>query len=228
MREVLIANCTAIIWVIVALEAVLAVLLIASYARSRSAMTLCMLLIDLGLMVDALLINVGGMVPGGLPEGLSRVRFVCHGVLIPLMFPICGYALRAGKGAMRALWVVAAVVMVLGLAESLSIHLDQQQLGAVVRHVSGDTSPAWAEAVSSLLSFGTVIPLMIVGVVIWVRRRTPQLFLAGFLMFAFSVLGPATGNFDLIFVISMVGEVLMVLFFYLYARATDASPRSAA
>jgi hypothetical protein len=38
-------------------------------------------------------------------------------------------------------------------------------------------------------------------------------------MFAFSALGPATGNTDLIFFISMFGEILMVLFLYLYARA---------
>lgn len=39
-------------------------------------------------------------------------------------------------------------------------------------------------------------------------------------MFAFSALGPATGNMDLIFYISMFGEVLMVLFFFLYAKKT--------
>jgi len=43
-------------------------------------------------------------------------------------------------------------------------------------------------------------------------------FLAGFLMFAFSALGPATGNFDLIFYISMFGEICMALFFLLYAK----------
>lgn len=36
-------------------------------------------------------------------------------------------------------------------------------------------------------------------------------------MFAFSALGPATGNFDLIFFIGMFGEVCMALCFLLYA-----------
>ena len=64
---------------------------------------------------------------------------------------------------------------------------------------------------------------MIVGIVVWAKQKTPRLFLAGFLMFAFSALGPATGNFDLIFYISMYGEVLMVLFFYLYAQKKAAA-----
>ncbi len=49
-----------------------------------------------------------------------------------------------------------------------------------------------------------------------VKQKAPTLFLSGFLMFAFSALGPASGNFDLIFYISMYGEVLMALCFYLY------------
>ena len=38
------------------------------------------------------------------------------------------------------------------------------------------------------------------------------------LMFAFAALGPATGNFDLIFLIGMFGELFMVLFFLLYGK----------
>ena len=37
-------------------------------------------------------------------------------------------------------------------------------------------------------------------------------------MFAFSALGPATGNIDLIFLIGMIGEALMVLFSLLHAK----------
>ena len=63
-----------------------------------------------------------------------------------------------------------------------------------------------------------IAALMIAGVVVWIRQKTPVLFLSGFLMFLFSALGPATGNFDLIFYISMFGEVLMALFFLVYSR----------
>lgn len=42
-------------------------------------------------------------------------------------------------------------------------------------------------------------------------------------MFFFSALGPATGNFDLIFFISMFGEVGMALFFLLYAGKAAAA-----
>ena len=109
----------------------------------------------------------------------------------------------------------------LGIAEGFATELSVQRVAEVLRCKSGDGTPAWATAVSSILSYGTVVPLIIAGVVVWIKQKTPALFLAGFLMFAFSALGPATGNFDLIFFISMFGEVCMALFFLIYAKQRE-------
>lgn len=216
MREFIINNCAIMIWCILILEAIFAVLLGLKLKKDRSLMTLCMLLIDIGLFIDALFIVLGAVVPGGLPEAVSRIRFISHGVLIPLMFPICGYGLGLKGKAIKAVWAFTAIICILGFAEGLATHLEVREIGEIIRHASADTTPAWAEAISSILSFGTVIPLMIVGVIAWIKQKTPHLFLSGFLMFAFSALGPATGNADLIFFISMIGEVLMIAFFYFY------------
>lgn len=219
MRDLLIENCSLVIWIIVAIEAILGVSLAAAYKKGGRPIIICMILVDFGLLVDALLINLGGFFDGGLPEPISRLRFILHGMLIPLLFPICGYALKLKRKVMSVIWALTAVVMVLGLAEGMSITLELIQIGDVVRHNSADSSPAWAETIRSFLSFGTVIPLIIVGIAVWIKQKTPTLFLSGFLMFAFAALGPATGNFDLLFVITMIGEVLMVLFFMLYIRS---------
>lgn len=219
MRDLLIENCSLVIWIIVAIEAILGVSLAAAYKKDRRPIIICMILVDVGLLVDALLINLGGFFDGGLPEPVSRLRFILHGMLIPLLFPICGYSLKLKRKVMSVIWALTAVVMVLGLAEGMSITLELIQLGDVVRHNSADFSPAWAETIRSFLSFGTVIPLIIVGIAVWIKQKTPTLFLSGFLMFAFAALGPATGNLDLLFVITMIGEVLMILFFMLYVRS---------
>lgn len=219
MRDLLIENCSLVIWIIVAIEAILGVSLAAAYKKDKRPIIICMILVDFGLLVDALLINLGGFFDGGLPEPVSRLRFILHGMLIPLIFPICGYSLKLKRKVMSVIWALTAVVMVLGLAEGMSITLELIQLGDVVRHNSADFSPAWAETIRSFLSFGTVIPLIIVGIAVWIKQKTPTLFLSGFLMFIFAALGPATGNFDLLFVITMIGEVLMILFFMLYVRS---------
>ena len=220
MRDFIVSNLTILIFAITIIEAILGVLLFVSYGKSKKMSTLCMALITVGLVVDAFLIGIGKFLPNGPIEGLSRVRFICHGALIPLIFPICGYGLRLKKSVMKVLWIVTAVVIILGIAQAVAIGLDIKTMGDVIRHTSTGT-PMWAEKISRILSYGTVIPLMIVGIIVWVKEKTPHLFLSGFLMFAFSALGPATGNFDLIFFISMIGELFMILFFLLYAKREE-------
>ncbi len=220
MREFLISNLTLLIFAITLVELILGVFLFLSYSKSKKTVTLCMALITVGLIVDAFLIGIGKFLPNGPIEGLSRVRFICHGALIPLIFPICGYGLRLKKGLMKVLWIATAVITVLGIAQAVAVNLDIKTIGDVIRHASAG-SPMWAEKISRILSYGTVIPLIIVGIIVWVKEKTPHLFLSGFLMFAFSALGPATGNFDLIFFISMIGELFMILFFLLYAKREE-------
>lgn len=223
MREFLLATCPILLWVIVAIHVVFMVVLFTGYKKSKNMLYLLSGLITFGLFYDALILALGGvMTDGALLAGLSRIRFVSHGALIPLIFAICAYALNLKNIALKAVWIFTGILVVLGIAEGFAVELVLKDAANIIRYASGDGTPAWAEAVSGVLSYGTVIPLMIVGIIVWVKQKTPTLFLSGFLMFLFSALGPATGNFDIIFYISMYGEVLMVLFFFLYAKFHEA------
>ena len=219
MRAFLINICPTAIWCIVAGEVLLAALLFAHAARKRSKIALLSGILTLGLVIDAAIIGLGSVLKPDTLAAISPVRFIAHGLLIPLLFPICGYALNLKKTVMTVVWICTALVMAAGVAQAVKTVLVPETIANVTRFKAGEGTPRWAEAVSRVLSFGTVIPMMIVGIVAWIREKTPHLFLSGLLMFAFSALGPATGNADLIFFISMFGEILMVLFLYLYARA---------
>ena len=219
MRDLLLASCPVMTWVIAAIHLVLMLLAFRGWKRTKEPLYLLTALVVLGLFYDALILACGGVLKeGALLAGLSRFRFVFHGALIPLLFPICAYALNFNKTWKTIVWVFTGALIVLGIAEGFATELTAQQVAGIVRYTSGDATPGWAQAVSSVLSYGTVVPLIIAGVIVWIKQKTPFLFLAGFLMFLFSALGPATGNFDLIFYISMFGEVCMALFFLLYAR----------
>ena len=63
-----------------------------------------------------------------------------------------------------------------------------------------------------------MIPVIITGIYVLIKNKTPHIFFAGALMFVFAALGPATGNTDLIFVISMFGELFMLLFYLIYEK----------
>ncbi len=219
MRDILLKICPVSIWVIVALEAVLAVLLLLRAIKTKKPIPWLSFFITVGLIIDAALIALGAVLPAENLKAVSPVRFVAHGLLIPLIFPILGYALKWKKPAMTVLWIVTVLLMAAGVAEGLATKLELREIAGVVRYASNAETPKWADVISRILSFGTVIPMMIVGIIVWIKEKTPHLFLSGFFMFAFSAIGPATGNSDLIFFISMFGELLMILFLYLFCLA---------
>lgn len=222
MRDLLLRICPAALWVVAAIE--LAILLAAAKGSDKGKKPLHLLtaLVCFGLFYDALIIALGSSLgEGPLFMFLSRLRFVFHGALIPLLFAICACALGFNKTWKTVVWIFTGLLIVLGVAEGFATELSVQRVAEVLRCKSGDGTPAWATAVSSILSYGTVVPLIVAGIIVWIKQKTPALFLAGFLMFAFSALGPATGNFDLIFFISMFGEVCMALFFLIYAKQRE-------
>lgn len=215
MREFLFASCPVMLWVITVIELVFTALLFSRYTKSGNLIFLLSGLICVGLTYDALILALGSvMTEGAALMALSRLRYVFHGGLIPLIFLICAYALDF-KGFWKvAAWVFTGVLIVLGIADGCIRVIGVETVAGITRYASV-SAPAWAEIVNSLLTFGTVIPMMVAGVVVWVKQKTPHLFLSAFLMFAFSGLGAAC--LELMFYISMYGELLMALFLYFYA-----------
>jgi uncharacterized membrane protein len=168
-----------------------------------------------GLSYDAIALALGSfMTEGPVLLAISRLRYVFHGGLIPLIFAICAYALDFKGFWKKAAWVLTVVLILLGVADGCIRVIGPAHVAGICRYVSV-SAPAWAEIVNSLLTFGTVIPMMIAGIVVWIKQKTPHLFLSAFLMFAFSGLGAAC--LELMFYISMYGELLMALFLYFYA-----------
>ena len=222
MRNFLLTSCPVAIWCITVAEILLLIAAFRRYASTRKPILLCIALITTGLFLDALGISLGSVLKGTVMTAVSRIRFVSHGLLIPLLFPICAYALDFNGKWKKIVLVFTVILMAAGLAEALATVLEPDTIAGVTRFKAAASTPGWATAISNVLSFGTVIPLMIAGIVVWVKQKTPFLFLSGFFMFAFSALGPATGNADLIFYISMYGELLMVIFLSLYAKKKTA------
>lgn len=218
MRDFILNNCPTLLWIITCIHLAFLFILFDSYKKTKKTIFLVTALITIALLYDSFVLALGGVTSNAnLIKSLSQLRYICHGALIPLLFVICAYALNLHGNSLKAVWVFTIFVSIAGILEGAFTVLELKEVAGVIRYIAADTTPSWANTISTILSYGTVIPLMIVGIYCWIKQKTPALFLSGFLMFAFSALGPATGNFDLIFFISMPGEVLMILFFYLYA-----------
>lgn len=219
MRQLLLTYCPVFLWVFTVFHLIFLHVSFRRYGKTKNMIFLLTGFVTLGLFYDALILACGTVMEGGtLLKSLSQVRYISHGALIPLLFAICAYALGWKKTGKTIAWIFTGIVSVLGIAEGIFTVSELKEVAGVCRYAASEATPGWANAVSSVLSYGTVVPLMIVGIWAWIKQKTPALFLSGFFMFAFSALGPATGNFDLIFFISMPGEILMVLFFYFYGK----------
>ena len=219
MREILLASCPVLVWVITALQGLFILLAFRGWKRTKETLYLLTALVALGLFYDALILSLGTVMKAGrVLFVLSRMRYVAHGALIPLLLPICAYALDLNKLWKTIVWIITGILIIAGIAEGFAVELELREVAGLVRYASGDGTPGWAQAISGVLSYGAVVPLILAGIIVWIKQKTPFLFLSGFLMFAFSALGPASGNLDLIFFISMFGEVCMALFFLLYSR----------
>ena len=219
LRDILLNYGLLCVWLIAVIELVLTGILFIDHKAKRDPLVLWMALLGAGLFYDAAVLGLGGMIlPPFLPM-FSRVRFVLHGLILPLNLVICAYALPFYRKPRIATWVVTGILMAVGGAAGVMRQIGPADPTAgITRFVSVSPKESWTELVNSLLSYGTVIPVIIVGIAVCVRHKSPSILLAGLLMFGFAALGPATGNFDLIFLITMFGELFMLLFYLIFEK----------
>lgn len=220
MRNVIISSAPVLIWTLALAEALTGAL---TLARSRSLLHALAAGLCFGLTVDAVIQGLGTVIGAGtLLQGLSQIRFILHGILVPLLLPISALAWGLRKKVSKTiLWCATGVLILLGVLMGILVRTEPVEFAGVLRYTNSDASPAFALTMNRLLSIGGVIPLFVFGVLQIIRRKRVYVLLSGVFMFAFSALAPATGNMDLNFVITMIGEFLMVLFLYveLAARA---------
>lgn len=218
MREFLLANARTLLWTDIVLEAAVAAALLFVYRKNRRMEAVLAFAVALGLIYDALIIVLGSTLAPGALAALSQLRFVFHGLLVPLLLPIGAYAMDMKEKPLKLVWIVTALIMAAGVYMGFAQRLEPAYIAGVTRLVSTDATPTAAKIIERIVTFGTVFPLMIAGVFTIRRKNGPFILLGGLLMFLFSALGPATGNIDLIFLISSFGELFMLLCFCLHAR----------
>lgn len=227
MYGVFTAIMPASLWVIAALESVLTVLFFRQYgAKKRDKMPLLMGFVAFGLFYDALILALGTVLrEGGLLAALSQLRYVFHLLLIPLTFPICAMALKLKPNIMKIVWLVTLGVMLLGAVCGFFVHTEAREVGGVMRYAENGTTGGFVSLVQDLSNYVPVFLIIGVGIAVLLKQKSPHLFLSGFLMLAFTLLGIFLGRSpdgdkakSLMFFISMFGELFMALFFLMYAR----------
>jgi len=218
MRNFLLNYCPYLIFLIVICEAILLYCFIKDYQSNKKEMSFYLILLTAGLLYDASILALGFFLKEGtILKTLSYFRYIFHSLLIPLLLLICGEALNLDSNKKKLIRIITFILMLIGLIASLIMKIEPSYFAGITRYVSSDTNPKWAEKFRSVSNVALIIPVIVIGLM----KKKYYFFLAGFLMFFFSALAPITGNFDLIFFISMIGELLMILFFYLHLKKNN-------
>lgn len=217
MNEFLGMICLPAIWVIAVLELALTVFSIVRFVKTKSIVTIVIAVLSLGLFYDAFVIGLGGFVDPSLAPFASRLRFVAHGVLIPLLFPISSLSLDLKKPWKYVVYGVTLALMIAGLMESIFTPLGVESIAGILRYAGiKEETPKWCSAITSVLNMGTVFPLIGVGIYLWIKQKNCFLTLSGIFMLFFSVIAMIIGAKEYMFFMSMFGEILMILFMILH------------
>ena len=218
MHQILLDYGLYMIWGIALAELIMTCILFKDHKQKRETAVLCMALIGIGLCYDAVILSVGGIILQPFLAVLSRVRFVAHGVLLPLNLALCAEAVPLYRKGRIACWVISALLMAAGGTAGFLRDIDYEELGTIARFAPTGADPGWVGIVNNALTYGTVLIIAVFGIVIIIKQKAPWFLLAAVSMFGFSALGPATGNFDFIFLIGMFGELLMLLFYLIHEK----------
>lgn len=212
MRDFIINIAPVLAWFLAVTEAATAIVCI---RNSHKTLNILASAVSVGLAIDAAIIAAGMLIgEGAFLKSISQIRYVLHGMLVPLLIPIAFYTYGIQrKITKQILWTITAGVIVCGIAMGILTVTEPVDFAGILRYGQAALTPVFARTVNLILSFGGVLPLIFVGVVHLAKHKSPYLMLSGLVMFVFSAIAPATGNMDLNFLTTMIGEDLMVFFF---------------
>ncbi len=228
MRQFLISSMAPILWILTIFNLFFILRMLRQYKKSRSKISLIVAIMCIGLFYDSLCLALGAFLrESPALKFFSQFRYIFHLTMIPLIFPICTYALGAKAKLRKAVWAATVLVIVAGLAAGILIKTEPRTVGAITRYAEAEGNPGWVDGIVSFLDMFPVFLMIGVGVLLF-KKKNPNMFLAGFFMLLFTLLGIFLGkdpsgdrSQSLMFYISMFGEALMVHFLWRFCEKQE-------
>ena len=218
MREYFIDIPTIIIGIIIYI--IIFILTILEYLIKKELILIFFLAEIIGLIYDGTIILLGFSMSDNVLLFFNKLRFILHGFLVPLLILFSGYALNLEGRKKLYNSIVSLLLSIIGIIVGIVTKLEI--VNSILKRCtfSRDESK-FVKIIFSLMNIGCVIYMIVAGIILYVKRRDYLFFLSGFCMFIFSAIGPATGNSDLNYLLSMYGEVLMIIFLYLFFKKNE-------
>ena len=219
MREYLLDIPTIIIAICIYI--IISKLTISAFLLKKEIILILLLIEIIGLIYDGIIILLGFSMSDNVLRFFNRLRFIFHGLLVPLLVVFCGYALNLSEMKFYINLIIAVILSILGVILGIIANLEINEGELIKRCTFSKDDSRTVKMLFTLMNIGCVIYMIVVGIILYVKNKDYLFFLSGFFMFVFSAIGPATGNSDLNYLLSMYGEVLMIIFLYLFFRKKE-------
>ena len=201
------------------LYALIFVLSIREYLKMKRLVFILLMIECIGFIYDGIIMMAGKKMSKSTLKGTNIFRYILHGILVPCLIAFTGYALKFRRDKLYINWVVTIICIILGLLAAISTKMKiEEEFGKIKRCGMHDDTPGWVSSIDTMMNIGSVIYMMIAGLILIIVNRVFLYFLAGFFMLIFSAIGPASGNSDLNFLLSVYGEILMMIFLFVFFK----------
>lgn len=134
--------------------------------RRKTPYVFEMSVIAFGLFFDAFICALSGLLSKEAIntktfETISLFRFILHSALIPLLFPICGYAIPWKKKGLMITYIVTAIFIILGVLQGALTKLSLVTVGPITRYaMDKDATAKWVQEISRVITIFPIIPLL--------------------------------------------------------------------
>ena len=179
----------------------LTVVMIRQYRRSKSRYMIIPILVFAALIVDNFVVGLGAFIgEGEFLKFLNAVRFYTHAIFTAWIIVFAfGILRRIGIGWAQSKIAHSIVCVFALLMFCVGVYLDIVRLELVPK-VENGTLRYVNEGihVPPIPSIVAIIFLMFVGIIVWIKRKSPWVFLGSLIMFVCAPLGlrfPILGQF---------------------------------
>ena len=192
---------------------------IREYFKMKRLVFILLMIECVGFIYDSLIMLIGKELSDDSLKGTNIIRYILHGILVPILIAFTGYALQFRRDKLYFNWVITIICIILGLAAAICTKMSiEDEFGKIKRCGIHDDTPGWVNPIDTVMNIGSVIYMLIAGIILIIVKRDFFYFLAGLLMLIFSAIGPASGNSDLNFLLSVYGEILMIIFLFVFFK----------
>ena len=201
------------------LYAIIFILCIREYFKIRRLVFILLMIECVGLLYDSLIMLIGKNLSDNALKITNIFRYVLHAILVPILIAFTGYALQFRRDKLYTNWVITIICIIIGLAAAIATKMEiEEEFGKLKRCGIHNETPGWVNPIDTVMNIGSIIYMIIAGIILLIVKREFFYFLSGFFMLVFSAIGPATGNTDLNFLLSVYGEILMVIFLFIFFK----------